>query len=123
MTEAVIEKGKGFLKFLREESPQTVTAIEKVPQEPLNYGEAVLEVERAAGANPQVKAAMEDLVVAAQGQEIPNLDSILNNIIMALPSLQGKVESYGKMAQEIRAEKGAITAQKVEIHKQVNNYS
>lgn len=122
-TEAVIEKGKGFLSFLRQESPETVTAIEKAPQQPLNYGGAVLEVERVAQANPQVREAMEALVIAAQGSEIPNLENILQDIAAALPSLQGKVENYGKMAEEIKAEKGAITAQKVEIHQQTNNYN
>jgi hypothetical protein len=123
VTEAVFEKGKGFLSFLRQESPETVTAIEKAPQQPLNYGDVVLAVERAAQASPQVRETMEALVMTAQGSEIPNLGNILQDIATALKSQQQKVENYSKIAEEIKAEKGAMTAQKIEIHQQTNNYN
>jgi hypothetical protein len=88
VTEAVFEKGKGFLSFLRQESPETVTAIEKAPQQPLNYGDVVLAVERAAQASPQVRETMEALVMTAQSSEIPNLENILQDIATALKNVQ-----------------------------------
>ena len=52
--EAVWDKSTKFLESLKLESPDTVTAIEQAPEQPLDYGQAVLEVEQAATANPDV---------------------------------------------------------------------
>ncbi len=62
---ALWDKTGQFLVKLRKQSPQIVAAIEKAPEQPLDYGKAVLEVEAAAKADPQVAQATQELAAAA----------------------------------------------------------
>ena len=39
--EAVWDRRAKFMECLKLESPETVTAIEKAPEQPLNYGQAI----------------------------------------------------------------------------------
>src|SRR3712207_1647656 len=81
--EVLWDKTGKFLVTLGKHSPHTVTAIEKAPEEPLNYGKAVLEVESAAKANPEVNQAMQDVVNAAKADTNPKIVEIVN-----MPNLQ-----------------------------------
>jgi len=65
-TEILLDKAGKFLVTLKKHSPDTVVAIEKAPQQPLDYGKAVLEVESAAKAHPEVNQAVQELVAAAK---------------------------------------------------------
>lgn len=85
------EKVVNFLTNLRKKSPQTATAIEQAPEQPLDYGEAVLEVEAVAKANPEVKEAMEELAIAAKAETNPQLSAIFN-----APNLQKLAEKIGQ---------------------------
>ncbi|AOX01615.1 hypothetical protein BJP34_21165 [Moorena producens PAL-8-15-08-1] len=83
-----------FLESLRKQSPETVTAIEKVPEQPLDYAEVVLQLETAAKQNPEVAQAMEHLVTTVNAQDLPNLEEIIQDINKALESHQAKRDNY-----------------------------
>ena len=122
VVDTVLEKAKHFWQFLRKESPKIATAIEQSNEQPLDYGQAVLEIEAAARSNSEVAEAMQELSVVAKAQPPSSLDKILQKIMESIESQSSNIENYGKMAEEIKAEKGGIVAQKVEIANQTNNY-
>lgn len=117
------DKGANFLESLKQESPDTVTAIEKLPEQPLDYGQAVLEVESAAKNNSEIARTMEELAAAGKANPHPKFAEVMEEIKEALKSHQSKVENYAKVAEEIKAEKGAMVAQKIEIQQQTNTYN
>ena len=86
--DALWDKTGKFLVTLKKQSPHTITAIEKVPEENLDYSKAVLEVESAAQANPEVNQAMEELAAAAQAKPPSNLAEILEEIKAAVEKSQ-----------------------------------
>jgi len=90
--EALWDKTGQFLVTLKKHSPDTVVAIEKAPSQPLDYGKAVLEVESAAKANPEVNQAMQELAAAAKAEPNPRLNEIL-----AMPNLQKLAEKIGQV--------------------------
>lgn len=92
--EALCEKAGKFLVTLKKHAPYTVTAIEKAPEQPLDYGKAVVEVETAAQANPEVNQAMEDLAVAASSEQNPKIAEIIN-----MPNLQKMADKIVNFAQ------------------------
>ena len=92
--EALFEKTKNFLSLLKKQSPDTVTAIEKAPEQPLDYGQAVLEVKAAARENPEVAQMMESLVTTIQAEKLPNLEPILQEIAQALKSHPATSETF-----------------------------
>lgn len=57
VTDTFLDKTGKFLVTLKKQSPHTVAAIEKAPEQPLDYGKAVLEVESAAQAAQELAAA------------------------------------------------------------------
>ena len=120
--DTVFDKAKKFLQTLRQKSPETVTAIEQVDEQPLDYGRAVLEIEAAARSNSEVAEAMQELSAAAKAQPPSDLENILQNIMESIESQSSNIENYGKMAEKIKAEKGATVAHKVEIANQTINY-
>ena len=91
--EVLWDKTCKFLVTLQRHAPYTITAIEKVPEENLDYGKAVLEVESAAQANPEVNQAMEDLAAAAKFESNPKFSTILN-----IPNLQKLAEKINNFA-------------------------
>lgn len=117
------DKAAKLLESLKQESPDTVTAIERAPEQPLDYGQAVLEIESAAKNNSEIARYMEELAAAAKANPHPKFAEVIEKIEEALKSQPSKVENYAKVAEEIKAEKGAMVAQKIEIHQQTNNYT
>ncbi|MGB6297989.1 MAG: hypothetical protein WBF90_17630 [Rivularia sp. (in: cyanobacteria)] len=93
--EALWDKTNKFLVTLQKHAPYTVTAIEKAPEQPLtlDYGKAVVEVESAAQANPEVNQAMEELAAAAKAETNPTFSAILS-----MPSLQKLAEKINNFA-------------------------
>ncbi|NEQ10401.1 MAG: hypothetical protein F6K37_32065 [Moorea sp. SIO4E2] len=83
-----------FLECLRKQSPDTVTAIEQAPEQPLDYAKVVLQLETAAKQNPEVAQAMEHLVTTVNVQDLPNLEEIIQDINKALESHQAKRDNY-----------------------------
>ena len=92
VTESLLDKTGKFLVTLKKQSPHTVVAIEKAPEQPLDYGKAVLEVESAAKANPEVAQAMKELAEAAKAEPNPKLAEIL-----AMPNLEKLADKIGQV--------------------------
>ncbi|MEH2459838.1 hypothetical protein [Nostoc sp.] len=90
--EAVWDKTGKFLVTLKKHSPYTVAAIEKAPEQPLDYGKAVLEVESVAKANPEVAQAAQELAAAAKAEPNPKLAEIL-----AMPNLEKLADKIGQV--------------------------
>ena len=87
-----------FLNSLKKESPDTVTAIEKAPEQPLDYGKAVLETEAAAKANPEVAQRMQELVAMVETE--PLLKDLVNSI--KSQTQQPTVINSQKLAEQIK---------------------
>ena len=90
---ALGEKTVKFLSILKKQSPDTATAIEKAPKEPLDYDKAVQEVESAALANPEVNQAMEEVAAAAKAEENPEF-----SVILSMPNLQQLADKINNFA-------------------------
>ncbi|MFM7408510.1 MAG: hypothetical protein ACKO3K_18100 [Cuspidothrix sp.] len=90
--DSLSNKTKQFLELLKKQKPDTVTAIEKAPEQPLDYGQAVLEVEAAAKADPNVNQAIEELTAAAKAEPNPKLAEIL-----AMPNLEKLADKIGQV--------------------------
>ena len=95
--ESLWDKTSQFLVTLKKHSPQTVVAIEKAPSQPLDYGKAVLEVESAAKAHPEVNLAVQDLVTEAEANPPLNLAQVLKEIAKILE--KSAVQSTGDNIQ------------------------
>lgn len=87
-TEILLDKAGKFLVTLKKHSPNTVVAIEKAPSQQLDYGKAVLEVESAAKANPEVAQAAQELATVAETYPPSNLAEILRGIKEAVEKSQ-----------------------------------
>jgi hypothetical protein len=96
--ETLWQQTGNFLNSLRNESPDTVTAIEKAPEQPLDYGKAVLEIEAAAKANPEVAQRMQELVAMVETE--PLLKDLVNSI--KSQTQQTTVINSQKLADEIK---------------------
>ncbi|MBD2415136.1 hypothetical protein FACHB389_02405 [Nostoc calcicola FACHB-389] len=92
--EALWDKTEQFLVTLKKHSPHTITALEKVPEQPLDYGKAVVEVEAAARENPEVNQAMKEVAVAAKAETNPEIAEIVN-----MPNLQKLADKIVNYAQ------------------------
>ena len=90
--EALWDKTGKFLVTLKKHSPHTITAIEKAPVQPIDYGKAVVEVEAAAKENPEVNQAMEEVAVAAKAETNPKIAEIVN--MPNLQKLADKIVNY-----------------------------
>ena len=78
--DALWNKSSEFLASLREDSPNTVVAIEKAPEKPLDYGEALLEIESTAQANIKIAQSMQELAALPEKNSLPNFPEIIKEI-------------------------------------------
>lgn len=83
-------KTQQFLELLKQRLPGTFAAIEKAPAQPLNYGQAVLEIETAAKTDPNISQAIQELVAAAKAAQNPKIADIL-----ATPNLEKLADKIG----------------------------
>ena len=114
ITQVVWDKGVKFLESLKQVSPDTVTAIENSPDQPLDYGEAVLEIQEAA-ANPDVARTIRELAAAVEENSYPKLTEVLEEIREALKSQQSEDDKNATIsAKEVKAEKGGVVVGKSE---------
>jgi hypothetical protein len=86
--ETLWDKTGKFLTSLTQDSPESVSVIEKALEEPIDYGKVVLEVESAAKANPQLNQVTQELVKAAEINPPSNLAQILRQIKEAVEKSQ-----------------------------------
>ena len=83
-------KTQQFLELLKQRLPGTFAAIEQAPEQPLNYGQAVLEIETAATTDPNISQAIQELVAAAKAAQNPKIADIL-----ATPNLEKLADKIG----------------------------
>ncbi len=102
VAEAIVDKAGKFLSSLRIQSPDTVTAIEKASEQPLDYGKAILEVESAVKVNPEIKLVAQELIEATQANPNPELQAIQQKISDSLKSQQPSVINNQKLADTIK---------------------
>ncbi|MHC5862792.1 hypothetical protein [Nostoc sp.] len=98
--ETLWDKTSQFLVTLKKHSPNTVVAIEKAPSQPLDYGSAVLEVESAAIAHPEVNLAVQELVAAAKAD--PKVASRVQELETNINSQSATVINNTKLAETIK---------------------
>ncbi|NEP36501.1 MULTISPECIES: hypothetical protein [unclassified Moorena] len=92
--QVVWDQTNQFVESLRNQSPDTVMAIEQAPEQALDYAKVALEVEAAAKQNPEVAQSIERLVTTVDAEALPNLEEILEKITKALESHQAIRENY-----------------------------
>lgn len=83
-------KTQHFLELLEQRLPGTFAAIEQAPEQPLNYGQAVMEIETAAKADPNISQVIQELVAAAKVEQNPKIADIL-----ATPNLEKLADKIG----------------------------
>ncbi|MBD2496517.1 hypothetical protein [Nostoc sp. FACHB-280] len=90
--ETLWNKTGELLVKLKKHSPNVVAAIEKAPTTPLDYGNAVIEVEAAAKADPEVAQAVQEVATAAQAETNPKFVDI-----MTAPNLTKLADKIGQV--------------------------
>ncbi|MBD2427701.1 hypothetical protein [Phormidium sp. FACHB-1136] len=98
--EKVFESSEKFLTSLRRK-PEIISAIEKVPQQPLDYGQAVLEVEALAKSDPEVAEAVRTLAATAAEDPDERLKEAINQIVSTLKVQEPTTRNLGKLAENI----------------------
>lgn len=88
--DTLYNKTQQFSELLKQRLPGTFAAIEQAPEQPLNYGEAVLEIETAAKTDPNISQVIQELVAAAKAEQNPKIADIL-----ATPNLEKLADKIG----------------------------
>lgn len=88
--DTLYNKTQQFSELLKQRLPGTFAAIEKAPEQPLNYGQAVLEIETAAKTDPNISQVIQELVAAAKAEQNPKIADIL-----ATPNLEKLADKIG----------------------------
>lgn len=99
--EKVFTESEKFLSALKRKSPETVTAIENAPEQPLDYGQAVIEIQSLAERDFEIAEAMQALAWAANEEQNPKLSSIAQEIICALKNQPPTIQNSSKLAEKI----------------------
>ena len=99
--EALWDKTGQFLVTLKKHSPHTAVAIEKAPTQSLDYGKAVLEVESAAIAHPEINLAVQELVASATANPPLNLAQVLQDIAQTLKSQSPQNQTWISTIEKI----------------------
>lgn len=98
--ETLYEKTNQFLSSLNKQSPDTVTAIQKADEQPLDYGQAIIEVEKLVKTNPEISQTAQDLEKAAQAEPNLNLSQSIGQIINE--SKQPTIINNSKLADSMK---------------------
>jgi hypothetical protein len=120
--EAVLEKSGKLVEQLRQKNKLPILTAEGDESQALDYGEAVLELQGAAEANPDIAQAMIDVEAVVNHQPLEESKGIreLAEQIKSQPSV---MNNFAKLAEEIKAEKGSMVAQSIVIQQQTNTYN
>jgi hypothetical protein len=111
LSDALLDATGKFLRLLKQRSPKTATSIELAKQEPLDYGQAVLEVEAAAKTDTKLAQAVEALGAAASS------DPELMETINAVKDESWSVQNFSKLAEKIaNVYQAPVTIDKQEFH-------
>lgn len=101
LSEELFEKSEEFYKSLQQKAPETVSAIEKMPQNSSAYGQAVLETRAIADTDVELVEEMESLAAVAQNEPNEQLQQIIGEILYTLQNQQPTVQNIGKVADKI----------------------
>lgn len=115
-------KVKNFWPLLKQHAPDTASAIELAPQQPLDIGQAVLEVDSAAKANPEFERAVRELAEAAKADPNPEIAEKIKEIEKEADKLkyqQPTIQNLAKLAEKIATFNQGI----INIRDQTNNYT
>jgi hypothetical protein len=101
--EKVFGQTEKFVASLKHKSPQTITAIEKIPEAPLDYGRAVLEIEALAKADSEVAEELKTLVAVATEDPNAKLIEAIQEIVTTLKSQsqESNTQKLSKLAEKI----------------------
>jgi hypothetical protein len=101
--EKVFNQTEQFVASLKHKSPQTITAIEKIPEAPLDYSRAVLEIEALAKADPEIAEELKTLVKVATEDPNAKLIEAIQEIETALKSQtqESNTKKLSKLAEKI----------------------
>ncbi len=88
--DTLTHKTQQFSELLKQRLPGTFAAIEQAPEQPLNYGQAVMEIETAAKTDPNISQVIQELVAAAKAEQNPKIADIL-----ATPNLEKLADKIG----------------------------
>ncbi|NET41745.1 HEAT repeat domain-containing protein [Okeania sp. SIO2B3] len=103
--QVVWDKSAKLMKYLKQESPDTVTAIEQVSEQPLDYCQAILEMLGAA-TNPDVAQTMEELAAATKANPHPKINEVSEEIEKILNfQQQTKAKLYGQLVEQFYCSK------------------
>ncbi|MFN4876528.1 MAG: hypothetical protein ACK5GT_08735 [Aphanizomenon sp.] len=86
--DTLTHKTQQFSELLKQRLPGTLAAIEQAPEQPLNYGQAVLEIETAAKTDPNISQVIQELTQLAETNPPANLAEILKEIQAAFANSQ-----------------------------------
>ncbi|NEP58657.1 MAG: hypothetical protein F6K31_16840 [Symploca sp. SIO2G7] len=98
--EKLFDQGTTLLQRLRGKSPETAIAIEQAKEVPLNFGQAVLEVEAVAKTEPDIAEAVQQ--IEATVREDSQLAAAIQKVIEEMKS-QPTDQNSGKLAEKINA--------------------
>lgn len=86
--DALTHKTQQFSEWLKQRLPGTFAAIEQAPEQPLNYNQAVMEIETAAKADPNISQVIQELTQLAETNPPKDLEKFLKEIQAAFANSQ-----------------------------------
>jgi hypothetical protein len=99
--EQLVKQGSKFLAALKRKSPSTASAIELASERPLDYGEAVLEVNSLAKVDPEIAGEVKTLADLAALETNPKLVQMIQAIVESVESQPPTTQNTGKLAEKI----------------------
>nr|ADN15146.1 conserved hypothetical protein [Gloeothece verrucosa PCC 7822] len=101
VSDILSEKISQFINALTKTAPKIATALALAPEQPLDYGQAVLEVETAAKNNTELSQSIDELAKAAEAEPPPNITEILQKIDQELQQKQFSIQNLAKLTEKI----------------------
>lgn len=109
--DAVTQWVEKFWSLLKHESPDTASAIELAPEQPLDYGQAMLEVQSVAARNDEFKQILIQLPEVAKADPNPRLAEYIQAEMNKLQSQQPSIQNLNWSKLQ---EKGVINQGNIE---------
>lgn len=113
--ENLLEAANNLRQRLQAKQPQLAAAIEGANEQPMDYGEAVLELKAAVQENPEIREAVEQ--VATEAQAHPESAVEIEKIRKHLQSQSPTIQNLAKLAEKI----GVVN--QGTINTQTNNFN
>ncbi|MGP1387651.1 MAG: hypothetical protein ACTS2F_29205 [Thainema sp.] len=102
LSEKLFSASDKFLKSLKKKSPETVTAIEQAPQQPLDYGKAVIDVEVLSRTDAELQSTIKELAAAAAAEQNPELDALVKEVSQNIDPQETPEQKIAKLADTIQ---------------------